>query len=168
MRAVALADSDIQAKVEEKFVPLKISMEPGDDALPLDWPALQKWARSYSMMGSENVEGFTFCTVVSSDLETEYGGTGSAFVWELFDSVAYDAAKFSIMLDDALARAEREETILSNTSLTEVQRQRQLRFLRLRTKREVQRESRFQLPPQGFTVEGAKRLFELSGDLKKK
>ncbi|MEM6278929.1 MAG: hypothetical protein AAF733_05580 [Verrucomicrobiota bacterium] len=165
MRAVALSDEEVQERIEEHFVPLKVVMQPGDAKLPLDWPGLRHWAVSYARMGGEKSEGFTCCTVISPDLETEYGSTGSAFVWELFDSIAYDPEKFAAMLDESLERATKEREIIEDKTLTSMQRERRLRAYRRQMEREISREGRFRLPPKGFTKESAVELFRISGDL---
>lgn len=165
MRAVALSDVEIQNQIREHLIPLQIEMEPGATELPLEWPGLERWAKSYQRLGGEESKGFTCCVVISPDLAIEYGGTGSAMVWELFDSIAYDPEKFLAMLEESLVRAEREEELISDPSLSAVQKKRRLRMLRRQTKREVSAEGRFNLPPRGFTVEKAKELFQMTGDL---
>ena len=56
-------------------------------------------------------DGFTGGSVVSTDPQAEYGSTGSAFVWEMFDSIAYDADKFLAMPKKSLERAAAEESV---------------------------------------------------------
>jgi hypothetical protein len=168
MRAVALSDKTVQDKVARHFVPLKLTIMPGTKEFPLDWPALQGWKTSYGLMGGQKNEGFTGCSVVSPDLQVEYGNTGSAFVWEMFDSTAYDATKFAAMLDRANARWAREQPIRADTTLSRAERERQLASLRSQVREAVGNEGRFHLPPKGFTVQDAVELFELSGDLPKK
>lgn len=160
MRAVALSDKTVQEKVASSFVPLKLTIAPGTREFPLGWPAMQHWKASYRRMGGEKNEGFTGCSVVSPDLAVEYGNTGSAFVWEMFDSTAYDARKFAAMLDRAQQRWARERALRADGK-------RVARF-RDEVRSAVAEEGRFHLPPRGFTVQGAIELFELSGDLAKK
>ncbi|MEM7519114.1 MAG: hypothetical protein AAF368_19585, partial [Planctomycetota bacterium] len=101
--------------------------------------------------------------VVSPDLQVELGNTGSAFVWEMFESTAYDAEKFSAMLDRALARFEKRAAIRAGKSGEE--QTNALATFDRGLKRAVTGEGRFRLPPRGFSVEGAKELFRLTGDL---
>ncbi|MEM7698683.1 MAG: hypothetical protein AAF236_09800 [Verrucomicrobiota bacterium] len=161
MRAVALGDETVQHKIAENFIPLKISMEPGAADFPLDWPAMEAWRVAYQRLGGEESEGFTCCSVVSPDLEVEYGNTGSAMVWELFDSIAYDPAKFAAMLDRAVERAEVERSLKASPGKGSPR----WRIARARLVREVKREGRFRLPPPGFSVDNAKEIFEMTGDL---
>nr|CAA9212236.1 hypothetical protein AVDCRST_MAG63-13 [uncultured Armatimonadetes bacterium] len=162
MRAVALSDSAVQERIRQSFVPLKVVIPFPKTAFPLDWPALAHWRTSYGLMDGT---GFTGCSVVSADLEIEYGNTGSALVWELFDSTAYDAAKFAAMLDRAAERWSRERAIRADKALNAADRERRLAAFRGGVRAAVGREGRFRLPPRGFTVEGAVELFRLSGDL---
>lgn len=165
MRAVALSDKMVQEKIRKSFIPLKVAILPGTETFPLDWPAMQGWRIAYRLMGGSKCEGITGCAVISPDLEVEFGNTGSAFVWEMFDSTAYDPEKFTAMLDHALKRFAREQEIASNRVLPQSVREWQLAHYRRQVSREIRREGRFRLPPQGFTVDGAIELFELSGDL---
>lgn len=118
MRAVALADQSVQKKIGEAFIPLKVEIPFGTEKFPLEWPALKMWRDTYVRMGGPETTGLTACSVVSPDLQTEYGSTGSAMVWELFESTAYNADKFSAMLDRAKARAAEEQTIRKNEKLS--------------------------------------------------
>jgi len=165
MRAVALSDKAVQKKIADSFIPLKIEIPIGTEAFPLDWAGLEMWRKTYKRMGGPKVDGITACSVISPDLQTELGSTGSALVWELFDSIAYDAEKFAAMLDRAAERAERLEKITNNKALEEKHRERQLAVFRRQTRRDVGKEGRFRLPPKGFSVEGAKELFRMTGDL---
>ena len=168
MRAVALADEIVQAKVAKSFIPLKVAIPHGTDKFPLDWPAMKNWSFSYQLMGGKKVDGITGCCVVGPDLKLEYGNTGSAFVWEMFDSIAYDATKFAAMLDRAAKRWQQDQEIRADKSLSEKERDSKLASFHADVRRAVGNEGRFQFPPRGFTIQGAIELFELSGDLKKK
>jgi hypothetical protein len=168
MRAVALSDKTVQKKVVKSFIPLKLAIKPGTKEFPLDWPALQPWGVSYRLMGGEKNEGFTGCSVVSPDLKVEYGNTGSALVWEMFDSTAYDADKFVAMLERADERRAREQAIRADATLSKAHKERRLASFRDDMRSAVAKEGRFRLPPKGFTIQGAVELFELSGDLPKK
>lgn len=165
MRAVALSDKTVQAKIKEFFVPLKIVIEPGTKEFPVDWPALSHWSKTYRKMGAEECEGITGCSVVSPDLEVEYANTGSAFVWEIFDSTAYDPVKFAAMLDRAQERFEAERGLLANEELRDGVKVRRLKHKRAQVAREIKREGRVRLPGRGFSKDGAVELFQLSGDL---
>lgn len=165
MRAVALSDKAVQAKAARSFVPLKLEISYPKSTFPLDWPALAGWKASYSLMDGK---GFTGCSVVSPDLKAEYGNTGSAFIWEMFDSTAYNAPKFAAMLDRAQARWAQDKKIQADMTLSDQERERQLARFRGEMSGAVAKEGRFRLPPKGFTVQGAIELFQLSGDLPQK
>ncbi len=166
MRAVALADSIVQDKVARSFIPLKITIPFGAEKFPVDWPGMKHWSDTYQQMGGKKVDGITGCSVISLDLKTEYGNTGSAFVWELFDSIAYDEKKFAAMLDRSLERFGRDQKIRADKSLSEKERERNLATFHAEVRKAMGNEGQFYFPPKGFTIEGAKELFRLSGDLK--
>lgn len=162
MRSVSLSNKTVQKKVRESFIPLKLQIDYGTKRFPLDWPAMKGWKVAYSFMGGERVKGITGCSVVSPDLKLELASTGSAFVWQLFDSVAYDPEKFYRMLDQSLSFHRRYQAILASRGFGK-------RFELASLKREIKRDKksrgRFQFPPDGFKAEYAKDLFRLSGDL---
>lgn len=166
MRAVSLSDKTVQDKVAKSFIPLKVAIVPGTKKFPFDWPAMQQWRTTYVRMGSEKCQGITACTVITPDLKVQYGHTGSAFVWEMFDSIAYDAKKFAAMLDRAAKRWKREKEIRGNKKLNAQERSRELASFRRQVAKEMAQEGRFHLPPRGFTIKGAIELFRLSGDVK--
>ena len=83
----------------------------------------------------------------------------------MFDSIASNADKFSAMLDTAAARAKEQQGILTNKDLSEAERAKKLAAFRKQVKKDVGHEGRFQLPPKGFTIEGATKLFEMTGDI---
>ena len=168
MRAVALSDSTVQDKVAKSFIPLKVTIPYGTEKFPLDWPGMKPWSDTYQRMGGKKVDGITACSVISPDLKVEYGNTGSAFVWEMFDSIAYDETKFAAMLDRSLERFGREEKIRADKSSSEKVRERELATFHAEVRKAIGDEGRFHFPPKGFTIEGAKELFRLSGDLKDK
>ena len=165
MRAVALSDKIVQKKIADGFIPLKITIPSGTEKFPLEWPGLKVWSDTYKSMGGPKVDGLTACSIISSDLQTEFGSTGSAFVWEMFDSIAYDAKKFGAMLDRAAERATKGKEIAANKQLTPGERERELAAFRKDVRKEMDREGRFQFPPKGFSIEGAKTLFRMTGDL---
>ena len=108
------------------------------------------------------------CTVVSPDLKMEYGNTGSAMVWEMFDSIAYDADKFNAMLDRAQKRYEYERKIIKNKNLSFQAKIDAIEDHRKKVRKLVGEEGKFQMPPKGFTLKKALDLFEKTGDYKKK
>ena len=168
MRAVALSDSNVQDKVAKSFIPLKIKISYGAEKFPVDWPGLKAWQDTYQLMGGKKVDGITACSVISPDLKVELGNTGSAFVWEMFDSIAYDAKKFAAMLDRSVERFHREKEIRADTSLSDKERVAKLASFHAEVRKAIASEAQFRFPPTGFTIEGAKELFRLSGDLKDK
>lgn len=168
MRAVALSDSAVQDKVAKSFIPLKIKIPHGAEKFPVEWPGLKNWQYIYQWMGGKKVDGITACSVISPDLKVEYGSTGSALVWEMFDSIAYDAEKFSAMLDRAKERCARAKEIRGDKTLSEQERETKLASFHIEVREAIADEGRFRFPPTGFTIEGAKELFRLSGDLKDK
>ena len=164
MRAVALADTKVQNKVEESFIPLKVVIPHGSKAFPLDWPAMSQWKLVYQLMGGENCGGLTGCAVVSADKQTQYANTGSAFVWEIFESTAYDSQKFAAMLERGLQRANREQAIRTNTELTNEQRAKQLAEFHKEVRDELAKEGRGFGKPKGFTDFNALEIFLRTGD----
>lgn len=168
MRAVALSDPEIQKYIQDHFLPLKVSMEPGTAELPLDWPGLIGWKIAYKVLGGEKSNGFTGCMVVSSDLKTQYGATGSANISELFDSIAYNRDKFLAMLEKAQQRRLEEESIRSNPRYSSSVRKRKIGELRGKIFREdwEARQAQNRLPPRkGFHWIHALELFRKSGDI---
>lgn len=168
MRAVALSDKEIQSEINKNFIPLKLEVKKGAPEFPLDWAALSRWRTVYkfNLPGMEEKQGFTMCTVVTPDLEMELGSTGSAFIWEIFDSIAYDKDRFLTMIKDAHRFALEREKLLAAIGAGE----RASRFNYLRWKRKVEKRiranGRVGLPPKGFTAENAKELLRMTGDLK--
>lgn len=105
------------------------------------------------------------CTVVTPDLKMELGNTGSAFVWELFDSIAYDSDRFLKMVNDANRRhIEREKHLATIASGERGGRLRHLQWKRS-VEKEIRVQGRLGIPPKGFTANKAKKLFEMTGDL---
>lgn len=165
MRAVALSDARVQAAVDKDFVPVKITIKPGTAEFPLVWPAMTGWRIAYGVLGGRDNQGFTGCSVVSPDLRIEFANTGSAMIWEMFDSPAYDPEKFLAMLARAKQRSDRDRQIATDSSLRSAERSRQQRRHRDSVTRQVRDEGRMRLPPRGFTREHAEELFRMSGDL---
>ena len=165
MRAVALSDSEVQNYVREHFIPLKVEMLPGEKELPLKWPSLLGWNLAYKLMGGEKCNGFTGCMVVSPDLNIQYGGTGSASIWELFDSVAYDRNKFLDMLKLSQSRFLKEQEIRSNPHLTRRQKSQKIGQFRGEIIRRGIASNGGGQKPKGFKWGHALELFRMSGDL---
>jgi hypothetical protein len=165
MRAVSLSNPIVQAKITKSFIPLKVAIDYGSQKFPLDWPAVKNWQNSYFWMGGPKTTGITACCVVSPDLRIQLATTGSAFVWEMFDAIAYDPKKFADMLDRSLERLQHEQAIEADDKLSKWEREKKLASYRAELKREIAAECRFHLPPRGFTGRDAKELFRLSGDL---
>jgi hypothetical protein len=165
MRAVALSDKTVQEKVAKSFVPLKVVIPYGSKEFPLDWESMNQWRLVYKLMGGEKATGLTGCAVVSSDGKVEYANTGSAFVWELFDSTAYDAEKFAAMLDRGADRASRERTIRNDAKLSDVECDKQLASFHKEVRAALAKEGKAFGKPKGFTDLHALELFYLSGDL---
>jgi hypothetical protein len=165
MRAVALSDKTVQAKIEKGFVPLKVVIPHGAKEFDLDWPAMATWRVVYKLGGGEKNGGLTGCSVVSTDTQVELANTGSAFVWEMFDSTAYDPTKFAAMLDRGLERAEKEKAIRTDPKLTAAERAKRLTAFRKEVGRQVGEEGRMRGKPTGYSDLHSLELFGLTGDL---
>jgi len=162
MRAIALSDPKVQSLVKRHFIPLKVAFR--DEAgFPLDWPALGGWATAHKF---SNGKGFAGCSVVSTDLQLEYGSTGSAKIWELFDSTAYDADRFAAMLERAVARHTEERALWAQRRISLAEKRAEVDRFRDGIRTAVKAESRLRLPPSGFSLEQAMELFELAGAAK--
>lgn len=166
MRAVALSDPKVQEWVAAHATPLKVVIKPGTARLPLDWPAMSTWSIAYAVMGAGENQGFTGCSLVSPDGLLQYANTGSAMVWEMFDSTAYDRDKFLAMLERGRQRHERYRGIQADPGLGPLERRRKLAEFRRTVSAEVRNEGRAQAPPRGFSLAKALELFRLSGDIK--
>ncbi|MCS7168383.1 MAG: hypothetical protein RMI91_13585 [Gemmatales bacterium] len=165
MRAVALADAQVQKKIVDSFIPLKVVIPYGTKEFPLQWEAMKYWRLAHFLMGGEKCTGLTACSVVSPDLQIEYANTGSAFVWEMFESPAYDAKKFAAMLDRALERFRQEQAIRRDPNLSEQERIERLESFRRDVQAAVLKEGATRPRPKGFTDLHALELFAISGDL---
>jgi len=166
VRAVALSDSIVQEKLGKSFIPLKVTIQQGTKDFPLGekWAALDYWRGVYRFLGGEKCGGWYGCAVVSPDLQTVYGDTGSGLAWELFDCAAYDAKKFAAMLDRAAERAARERTLRADRNLSTSERDRQLARFREEVRSAVKKEGEGHLPPDGFTIGGMLELHKIAGD----
>ena len=164
MRAVALADPEIQSYIQKHFVPLKLEVLPGAKELPVNWSSLLGWRLAYKYAGGPTSKGFTGCMVVSADLKTLYGGTGSASIAELFDSVAYDREKFLAMLKLTQKRRLEEESIRSDSSLGSRERSRKMRQFRRKIHSENWAARSKKSKRRGFRYKHAMELLRMSGD----
>ena len=106
-------------------------------------------------------KGFTGCSVVSSDLEIEYANTGSARIWEMFESTAYDAGRFAEMLERASARLSEERSLKAQSRISALERKVEVHRFRQGIQRAVKSEGTLRLPPKGFSLELALELFEM-------
>lgn len=151
MRAVALADKKVQETITKNFIPLKVVMTypPKMEKFPLDWPALRNFQVGYRLTKGK---GYTGCAVVSPDLNTQYGSTGSAMVWELMDSIAYDAGKFQKMLDQSTKFAAEEKSLKSSGG--------RLQIARFRMKVRHANRANVRMPPSGFSADQARALVD--------
>ena len=166
MRAVALGSKRNQTFIQNNFVPLKIVMTAKPDAkdksFPLDWQSLASWSLAWSLMKGN---GFTGVAVVNPDTKITYSRTGSAMVWEIFHSSAYDEEKFHQMLQNGKTRFDEElaATAKENSKLGKLG---ALMKHRLSVRKQVNQETSMITPPKGFSIEKAKELFRMTGDLK--
>lgn len=155
MRAVALSDPAVQKLVAANFVALKLAFNKRE-GFPVKWPALQAWETVFKFSDGRCFAG---ATVVSPDLEIQYGNSGSPTVWELIGSRACDAGKFRTMLREALDRGNEERIVRTQQGVTERERRMELFRFRKGVKRVVSSHGRFQLPPEGFSLEETLELF---------
>jgi hypothetical protein len=126
---------------------------------------MKSWQLGYMLMGGPKVKGMTGCSVVTPDGSFQLGSTGSAFVWEMFDAIAYDPKKFVAMLDNSLARYKVDEDIERDSTISDAERRKRIAKHHAEISQEIKMEAHFHMPPPGFTKENAKALFRLSGDL---
>jgi hypothetical protein len=150
----------------------------------VDWPALEENRRVYQALQlvaggmkileavSSDLEtkrllqvkvGYTGCAVVSPDVQVQYANSGPGLVHNLFDSAAYDASKFSAMLDRGLDRFAQEQRILKDSTRNEQQRVQKLAEARDLLKKVVEREGAALPTPKGFTDAFAQELGTLGG-----
>ena len=155
MRAVALSDPDVQKLVAENFVPLKLAINKRE-GFRVSWPALQSWATAFKFSDGRCFAG---AAVVSPDLEIQYGNSGSTRVWELIGSTSCDVGKFRAMLQEARARGNEERIVRTQQGVTEKERRLELHRFRKGVKRVVSSHGRYELPPEGFSLEATLDLF---------
>lgn len=159
MRAHVLSDATVQGLVSKHFIPLKLKLDP-QKGFPVDWPALKRWQTAFKM---NQGKGFAGCSVVASDLHVEFGNTGSARVWELFDSTAYDAKKFAAMLRLAADRNTEDRSLRAQRGINATERRMVVGRFREGVGKAVKTEGRSHLPPKGYSLEQALKLYELAG-----
>ena len=162
IRALSLSNSTVLSAIKRNFIPVKLALEDGQP-FPLNWPALQKTATAFAF---SNNRGFAGCSVISTDLEVEYGNTGSTRIWELFDSTGYDPKKFASMLERAASRNLEERALKAQRGISTLERRGEIFRFRQGVTRAVRTEGRLRLPPRGFSLEQALELFELAGAVK--
>jgi hypothetical protein len=162
MRAVALGDKGVQAELMKRFVPLKVNIQPGTQEFPVKWPAFIGWSIAYGIGGGKDNNGFTGCSIVTPDQSLELANTGSAFVWEIFESPAYDPAKFITMMSRAQSRFEALQQI-EQSNLGGWAKWERTSNLRREISDAVRREGATRQWPKGLTAENLKELFELAG-----
>ena len=164
LRAHSLADSTVLSLIKSKCIPVKLKLDK-KKPFPVDWPALGKWAAAFKF---SNGRGFAGCSVVSFDLQIEYGNSGSARLFEVLDSSAFDPKRFAAMMERSASRLTEERSLRVQRGVTEYERKVELYRFRKGVTRAVQSESRSQLPPKGYSLEQALELYQIAGAVPKK
>ena len=164
LRTHALSNSTVHLLVKSKCIPVKLKLQKGKK-FPLDWPALKKWATSYNF---SNARGFAGCSVVSSDLQIEYGNSGSAQLTEMLESPAFMAKEFARMLERSGARVLEERSLRVQRGIEEYERMVELKRFRKGVTRAVRSESRTRLPLDGYSLEQALELYQMAGAVPEK
>ena len=114
------------------------------------WDMQEQWGRLFQFADGRC---FTGCVVISPDREAQYGTTGSLLLWELVDPKGLGAEKLRKVLELAAARVLEERVIRKQWGITEKERAEELRRFRQGLERAAQEAGRFQLPPDGFSME---------------
>jgi hypothetical protein len=159
IRTLVLSDPNVSALIKENFIPVKLKLEKGKD-FPVEWPALKAAATGFEF---SNGKGFAGCSVVSFDLAVEYGNGGSAKIWEVFSSTAYDPKKFAEMLERAVSRLTEERSLRVQRGISEAERKQEVYRFRLGISHAVRAEGRAELPPKGYSLERALELYRMAG-----
>jgi len=159
LRTHALSDPKIIEMVKARCVPMKIRLKKGED-YPVDWPALKHWATAFKF---SNQRGFAGCSVVSSDLTIEFGNSGSARIFELLSSPAFDPEEVLGMLKRAMERVNEERSILVQRGISNEEREAEILRFRKGVTRAVRSEGRRRLPPGGYSLEQALELYRMAG-----
>lgn len=161
VRTHALSNSTVQSVIKSNYIPLKLKLQRGKD-FPVDWPALEKTATAFKF---SNSRGFAGCAVVSHDLEVEYARTGTAQLWELSESPAYDPKKLAEMLERAASRVTEERSLRAQRGISDVERKAEIQRLRRGIGHAARSESPSHLPPRGYSLELALELYRMAGTL---
>ena len=159
IRGIALSDADVQRKVKSSFVPLKLVYTEGS-GFPVKWSVLKGWETKFDYSSDLGSAG---CAVINSDLNMEFANSGSAMMGELFDSVAYDARKFSRMLSRGYQRWKEDGIIGREGGLSIEDRKQEVDRYRRGVAYEVEKEGQMRFAPKGYSLEKALELFRLAG-----
>ena len=159
LRTHVLSEPKIIEMVKARCIPMKIRLEKGED-YPVDWPALKHWATAFKF---SNERGFAGCSVISSDLAIEFGNSGSARIYELLSSPAFDSEAILGMLKRAMERVNEERSILVQRGISNEERRAEILRFRKGVTRAVRSEGRRNLPPAGYSLEQALELYRVAG-----
>jgi len=159
LRTHVLSNSTVLSLIKANYIPVKVKLQRGKN-FPLTWPALKRWATAFKFVDGS---GFAGCSVVSADLQIEYCNSGSARLWELFDSRAYDAKKFAGQLERAASRVTEERSLRVQRGISDFERQRELQSFRRGVVKAVRSENNSRLPPRGYSLEQAVELLQMAG-----
>jgi len=159
LRTHVLSDPRIIEMVKAQYIPMKIRLEVGED-YPVDWPALKHWATAFKF---SNERGFAGCSVISPDLAIEFGNSGSARIYELLTSSAFDSEAILRMLKRAMERINEERSILVQRGISTEERKAEILRFRKGVTRAVRSEGRRNLPPAGYSLEQALELYRVAG-----
>lgn len=159
LRTHTLSDLTVLALIKSNYIPVKLKLEEGKD-FPVTWPALSKWATAYKF---SNARGFTGCSVVSADLQIEYGNSGSAKLSEVLTSPAFDPKRFAAMLERAASRVLEERSLMAQRRISDFERKMELLRFRKGVTRVVESEGRRELPLRGYSLEQALELYRMVG-----
>jgi hypothetical protein len=159
IRTHVLSNPTVAAHIKASFIPVKLKLETGKD-FPVDWPALKKTATAFAF---SNAKGFAGCSIVSPDLEIEYGNSGSAKMCELFDSTAYSAKEFAGMLERASSRVMEERSLRVQRGISDFERKLEVHRFRRGVTLAVRSEGVSHLPPKGYSLERALELYQMAG-----
>ena len=159
LRTLALTDPKVIEVLKTQFIPMKIRLKRGEE-YPVEWPALKHWATAFKF---SNERGFAGCSVISPDLTTEFGNSGSARVLDLLDSPAFDPEGMLGMLNRAMGRVNEERSILVQRGISNEERKVEILRFRKGVTRAVSSEGRRKLPLEGYSLEQALELYRMAG-----
>ncbi|NIP92957.1 MAG: hypothetical protein GWO24_05640 [Akkermansiaceae bacterium] len=163
LRTHVLSDPAVLAFIKARCVPVKVKLAK-DKEFPLDWPALDRWVTTFKFRAGKGLAG---CSVVSADLEIEYGNSGSANLWELFESRAYNSGSFAAMLEQAALRITEERSLRVQRGISDFERKMELRTFRRGVRKAVRSQHDSRLPPRGYSLERAMELQQMAGAVEK-